>query len=468
MIEKEDITKGELPRIFIAPRSNEQSSRNFEKTIEGGYKKSDLLPLLSGEDKEALKDVDTLMIWGNKPSLQSKWEKMRKGDWVLFYKNGNISFAGKLLYKTHNKAIANELWGPQMGENGTVVSWEYIFFVSDLKPVNKAYKIMADLAGYKGAVVQGFQPYKEEGVEEIIRQFGSVDNFLFEKELDQKLKPMDIKKESFKLDDLREGLEISGIHIQEKLISRYVTSLLTKPFVILTGLSGSGKTKLALAFALWICEDNAQYKIIPVGADWTNREPLFGYPNALEANKYILPDSGALTLMLEAAKEQNQNKPYFLILDEMNLSHVERYFADFLSAMESGEPIPLHNGVGDWHGVPSSIKLPKNLFVIGTVNIDETTYMFSPKVLDRANVIEFRVTEDEMSRYLSSRTKLDLDSLTAGGASMGSSFVEIASDESLTPKNRKELNDELLKFFAELKKSGAEFGYRGDFRLFVS
>ena len=72
----------------------------------------------------------------------------------------------------------------------------------------------------------------------------------------------------------------------------------------------------------------------------------------------------------------------------MNLSHVERYFADFLSAMESNEPVPLHNNdlIED---IPNQITIPENLFVIGTVNIDETTYMFSPKVLDRANTIEF-------------------------------------------------------------------------------
>jgi len=264
----------------------------------------------------------------------------------------------------------------------------------------------------------------------------------------------------YQLFKAKEDLSSSGLFLSDELITRFSCSLISKSFVILTGLSGSGKTKLAQVFAHWICESESQYKIIPVGADWTNREPLFGYPNALESEKYILPDSGTLSLILEAGKEVNQSKPYFLILDEMNLSHVERYFADFLSAMESGESIPLHNGEVDWDGVPSSIKLPKNLFVIGTVNIDETTYMFSPKVLDRANVIEFRVTKDEMSKYLGAATKLDLDSLNAGGASMGASFVEIAGDKSLTPRNKSELNEELLKFFIELKKSGAEFGYR--------
>ena len=73
--------------------------------------------------------------------------------------------------------------------------------------------------------------------------------------------------------------------------------------------------------------------MIPVGADWTNREPLLGYPNALNVGEYIRPESGALDLILNA--QADSKNPYFLILDEMNMSHVERYFADFLSAMES-------------------------------------------------------------------------------------------------------------------------------------
>src|SRR5690606_24433993 len=99
--------------------------------------------------------------------------------------------------------------------------------------------------------------------------------------------------------------------------------------------------------------------------------------------------------------------PYFLILDEMNLSHVERYFADFLSVMESKDFIKLHSSEVDINQVPSKIEWPINLFIIGTVNIDETTYMFSPKVLDRANVIEFRVDKDDIKRFLESPKEID-------------------------------------------------------------
>ncbi len=99
---------------------------------------------------------------------------------------------------------------------------------------------------------------------------------------------------------------------------------------------------------------------------------------------------------------------FFLILDEMNLSHVERYFADFLSGFESNEKIHLHSNGNETQtiskkNIPEKIRLPDNLFVIGTVNVDETTYMFSPKVLDRANVIEIKTSEENLKHFNSAR-----------------------------------------------------------------
>lgn len=266
----------------------------------------------------------------------------------------------------------------------------------------------------------------------------------------------------FDVERLKEGLEQTGLLFENRLLYRFVTALLAKPFVILTGLAGSGKTKLAQVFAQWVCGKAEQTCIVSVGADWTNREALLGYPNALNEGEYVLPENGVLNLLIEANKPENQDKPYFLILDEMNLSHVERYFADFLSVMESQEYIPLHPETEMWKGcrVPGRVSLPSNLFIVGTVNIDETTYMFSPKVLDRANVIEFRVTREEMKRFLEHKTPVDLNNIRGKGAGMGKAFVEMAKNKAGQPRECKKLTATLLGFFDKLKKVGAEFGYR--------
>jgi 5-methylcytosine-specific restriction endonuclease McrBC GTP-binding regulatory subunit McrB len=250
------------------------------------------------------------------------------------------------------------------------------------------------------------------------------------------------------------------------LMKRYIASLATKPFVIFTGLSGSGKTKLAQTFAKWICESDEQYKIVPVGADWTNREPLLGYPNSLDSSKFVLPDNGALDLILAAIENANGKnlkdcKPYFLILDEMNLSHVERYFADFLSAMESKEAVSLYSGNARYdenqRPIPNSIKLPPNLFLVGTVNIDETTYMFSPKVLDRANTIEFRVDKNDIIQFFESQLSFSSDSLNGLGSSFCEEYMSFVSSD--IPGNQ-EFEMQLLDFFKALQPLGAEFGYR--------
>lgn len=262
----------------------------------------------------------------------------------------------------------------------------------------------------------------------------------------------------FNIEDFLAAQELSGLNYSNELIKRFTASLLTKPFVILTGLSGSGKTKLAQSFVQWICQDEGQYRVIPVGADWTNREPLLGYPNALKPEEYVKPDNGVLDLIIQA--NNHLELPHFLILDEMNLSHVERYFADFLSVMESNEEIPLHAEGNVGNGVPSRLKVPSNLFIIGTVNIDETTNMFSPKVLDRANTIEFRVTQVEMQNFLSNIKDIKMDALTQKGAGMAKSFLEMSANKDFATTDIAEVNAALVQFFGELKKTGAEFGYR--------
>lgn len=266
------------------------------------------------------------------------------------------------------------------------------------------------------------------------------------------------------------------LRVSAAVTARLAASLLSKRFLILTGLAGSGKTKLAQAFARWITPlDSECVTVVPVGADWTGNENILGYPDGLRAPKLradgSVEEAGAylskpaLALIQRALTPGNEQTPHFLILDEMNLSHVERYFADILSAIESGEPIPLHEDAerkADGRDVPRQLSLPDNLFIIGTVNVDETTYMFSPKVLDRANVIEFRLEADEVATFLKTPVKPRLDLLAGKGESFGKAFVDAASNHDATTPGavEKQYAAEMLLFFTVLREQGAEFGYR--------
>lgn len=246
--------------------------------------------------------------------------------------------------------------------------------------------------------------------------------------------------------------------------TRYILSLLAKPFVILTGNSGTGKTRIAMQFANYLEKKNeagsTNHLLIPVGADWTDNTKILGFYNPLKKEYQSTP---VLDFILLA--EQNPAIPFFLILDEMNLSHVERYFSDFLSAMESGEPIPLYKKDEETDSaIPEKITLPKNLFVTGTVNIDETTYMFSPKVLDRANVIEFKPEMEAVLDNVLSESEKDEMKPAEPGTAEG--FMELASKvrSNVIPA---ELQSELEKIkpvleavYKILEKSGFEFAFR--------
>jgi hypothetical protein len=164
-----------------------------------------------------------------------------------------------------------------------------------------------------------------------------------------------------------------------------------KRFVLLSGLSGVGKTKLLTEYARLYCElcevDVQKHRaIIPVSPSWRDATGLLGYFNPLHADPTFQAEP-ALRLVIEAVR--NPREPYFMILDEMNLARVEQYFAPFLSAMETCDDLVLHAHAETVNGVPPKVRWPRNLFIGGTVNMDETTHAFSDKVLDRAFTLEF-------------------------------------------------------------------------------
>lgn len=205
---------------------------------------------------------------------------------------------------------------------------------------------------------------------------------------------------------------------------------------------------------------------IPVQSSWTDRTELFGFFNPLEDVYSCTP---LLKFIQQAA--ENPSVPHFLILDEMNLSKVEHYFSDFLSCLESRivspngitqEPIYLHSR-GDFVAaddpevelVPAKLFLPLNLYVTGTVNVDETTYMFSPKVLDRANVIEFN--EVDLS-LLDGAVPTDDNSLVLKKVPFfGSASPVTVEDYRDAPESVRTFLKELIDL---LKPYSMHFGYR--------
>lgn len=181
-------------------------------------------------------------------------------------------------------------------------------------------------------------------------------------------------------------------HFPESLVRRLDAGIWAssrRHFAVLTGLSGSGKTLLARAYGSAIAggSDTQENQLctIPVQPGWYDPTALLGYVNPLQGETYLR--TPFLEFLLAAADEPS--RPYTVVLDEMNLSRPEQYLAPILSAMETGDRLNLHREGEILDGVPSAIRYPSNLVIVGTVNMDETTHGISDKVLDRAFTIEF-------------------------------------------------------------------------------
>lgn len=298
-----------------------------------------------------------------------------------------------------------------------------------------------------------------------------------------------------------------GFLFDSDLIARYLAALLTKPFVILAGVSGTGKSKLAELVAEYygvapvaadISEepppgddafvfkaakgphDPTRFALVAVRPDWTDHQSILGFVNPI-TERYESTQALDLVLRadraLRAAPEKAAAPRYFMLLDEMNLARVEHYFSDWLACSESRrpgpdgsvsqQPVPLHrsedpkettlnniDGSTETLPVPPSIALPTNLMVTGTVNVDETTYGFSPKVLDRAMVLEF----DEVN----------LEALRTGTADVdadGYRFPETLSPFQLATRESYEaldleVHEHLVAVNEILKEARLHLGYR--------
>ncbi len=190
------------------------------------------------------------------------------------------------------------------------------------------------------------------------------------------------------LKELFEGITSQGYIYQPWQLAQYVTALRTKPFVILAGITGTGKSKLPQLVAEWT---GGKSQLIPVRPDWTDSAEVLGYTDLQGTFR-----PGALLELAHTAMDED-HVHWVCILDEMNLARVEHYFAEVLSRIEDRRPgtnggymtsplvqAALKEEDAEW----GQVCLPSNFGLVGTVNMDESAHGFSRKVLDRAFTLE--------------------------------------------------------------------------------
>ena len=218
------------------------------------------------------------------------------------------------------------------------------------------------------------------------------------------------------VEEIRHRIGENKLFYREKDVRTFLAGLATSRLHLLQGISGTGKTSLPREFARAIGATSAR---VEVQSGWRDRNDLLGYYNAFEKRYY---ESEFLQALYRAQQPQYRHLPFFIVLDEMNLSHPEHYFADFLSALEEKDPdkqrVSLLTSRID--GAPQLLedgrwlRIPRNVWFIGTANHDETTKDFADKTYDRSHVMEFpRHPEAFISRPLHSPAPIPQEAFEA-------------------------------------------------------
>ena len=267
------------------------------------------------------------------------------------------------------------------------------------------------------------------------------------------------------IEGIFEYINSKGFVYDEKLLKNFYLSLKSKPFVLLAGTSGTGKTRLVRLFAEAIgAYGSGRYKQIAVKPDWSDSMDLFGHVNL--DNKFV---PGAIVEFIKKAADDSDKLPHILCLDEMNLARVEYYFSDFLSIIETRDlvedeivtdnlvPKICYSGDEDAEKLYSNLMIPENLYIIGTVNMDETTFPFSKKVLDRANTIEFSYVDFNLPESILTN---EAEVIEVKNEFLRSKYLKLRTDCIDKWEAVKKFNDDITKINSVLEKSDSHFGYR--------
>ena len=297
---------------------------------------------------------------------------------------------------------------------------------------------------------QKFAPYTDDGVQHIL-EFHRAGEYRYEikfvENADDDTTVSGMAKRKEIIESIKKYITSKGFTYSDGMIENFYLSLKSKPFVILAGTSGTGKTKLVELFAEAI---GAEYSLVSVRPDWSDGSDLFGH---YDLNGVFI--KGPVWEAFDKAIAES-NRPVFLCLDEMNLARVEYYLSDFLSVIESRKK----SDDGKIKTKPiAQIEdgIPDNLYFVGTVNMDETTFPFSKKVLDRANTIEFN--------YVELLPDFDTEDTNLEGLSVPNSFLKtgylvLTLDCADEKEYVVQICNKLQQINDILRKANAHVGYR--------
>lgn len=210
---------------------------------------------------------------------------------------------------------------------------------------------------------------------------------------------------------LKNNAKACGLNFNSDDLINFYTSVKSSRLTIIEGISGTGKSKLVDLYGRTLgLDDNGHMLIVPVSPGWTDDTDILGYLDN-SSMQYKESSIGLVSFLVEASK--HPDKPFLVCFDEMNLAKVEYYFAQFISILENdvnNRILRIYNpkeeiNVTNAAEYPAEIRLGENIIFCGTINVDESTYRLSDKVLDRANLIklqdcDFSVYDDEKPVFI--------------------------------------------------------------------
>ena len=316
-------------------------------------------------------EVSMEQIWRERASLLASLERLKRR-----FSEGAVT---EELYNEQKEIIERRLKELERLEAAKLS--EYIEERGIEVEVPAKAEVVLRVEGGEGKPEEGPKEAGVEAVAEVVEKPEAVE------EVEEFERPKD---EADLIDHVVSYVRSRGFTYPEGLVKTCYVSLKTKQFMVFAGPSGMGKTAMTKLLAEALTGSDRRYLRIAVQPDWVDEKPILGFYNPITQTYVSTP---FLDLLLDAI--EHRDRLYIVCLDEMNLARVERYFASILSAMESEDrEIVLHGISGgvktvDGRVIPPRIKLPENVVFIGTINVDEVSHPLSPKLLDRANVIEF-------------------------------------------------------------------------------